>query len=84
MGETHEKKTDLETQMATRSSKLEIVVFKSCVLDSKFVELLADLGLCQDCDLHAGERDIFATTKEDLEHGIAGQMFNITRSRHIS
>ena len=50
VGETHEKKTDLGTQMATRSSKLETVVLKSCVLDSKFVELQADLGPCQDCD----------------------------------
>ena len=49
VGETHEKKTDLETQMATRSSKLEVVVFKSRILDSKFVELLADLGLYACC-----------------------------------
>ena len=50
VGETHEKKPDLETQMSTRSSKLETVVLKSCVLDSKLVDLLADLGPCQDCD----------------------------------
>ena len=47
---TNDKQTDLETQMATRSSKLETVVLKSCVLDGKFAELHAVLGPCQDCD----------------------------------
>ena len=62
VGETHEKQTDLETQMATRSSKLETVVLKSCVLDSNFVELQADLGpvrtATEDGEMHAGEREI--------------------------
>ena len=73
VGETHEKKTDLETQMATRSSKLEIVVFKSCVLDCWLI-LDSVRTATEDGEIHAGEREIFATTKEDLEHGIAGQM----------
>ena len=50
VGETHEKKTDLETQLATRSSMLETVVLKSCVLDGKFAELQADPGPCPDSD----------------------------------
>ena len=33
----NEKKTNLKTQVATRSPKLETVVSKSCVLDGKFV-----------------------------------------------
>ena len=78
VGETHEKKTDLETQMATRSSKLETVVLKSCVLDCKFVELQLILDpvrtATEDGEMHVGEREIFATTKEKIEHVIAGQM----------
>ena len=44
------RRTDLETQLATRSSMLETVVLKSCVLDGKFAELQADPGPCQDSD----------------------------------
>ena len=63
--------------MATRSSKLETVVLKSCVLEGKFAELQADLWALSGQQLkmdamRADEREIFATTKEDLEHGIAG------------
>ena len=95
----NEKKTNLKTQVATCSSKLETVVLKSCVLDGKFAELQADLGALSGQQLkmdamRADEREIFATTKEDLEHGIAGhrrvklaspfKSLNITRSCHVS
>ena len=71
----YEKKTNLKTQVATRSSKLETVVLESCVLEGKFAELQADLGALSGQQLkmdamRADEREIFATTKEDLEHEV--------------
>ena len=44
LAKANEKKTVLETEMATHSSKLETAVLKSCVLDGEFEELEADLG----------------------------------------
>ena len=78
VAKANEKKTDLETQVTTRSSKLETVVLKSCVLDGKFAHLQPDLGALSGQRLkmdamHADKREIFVTTKEDREHGIAGQ-----------
>ena len=74
----NEKKTNIKTQVATRSSKLETVVLKSCVLDGKFAELQADFGALSGQRLemdamYADKREVFATRNEDLEHGIAGQ-----------
>merc|ERR1719383_506240 len=70
-------KMDLQTQVATHSSKLEAAVAKSSVLDGEVAELQADLGALSAQQLkmdamRADERKIFATTKEDLEQGIAG------------
>ena len=46
---------------------------KSCVHDGKLAELILGPGQRLKMDaVHADKREIFATTKEDLEHGIAG------------
>ena len=62
-----EKKADSETQRATHSSELKAVVSTSSVADeeSAGVRLRTD-AMCADA------REIFATTKKDLEQGIAG------------
>merc|ERR1712136_478448 len=44
MAKSSEKRADLETQVATHSSKLEAAVSKSSVLDGEVAELQADLG----------------------------------------
>ena len=69
-------KADLVSQVATHSSKFEVVVSKSSVLDGDVAELQAVLGALSAQQLklvamRADERNIFATTKEDLEQGIA-------------
>ena len=61
--------------METHSSKVGAAVSKSCVLDGEVAELQADLcGLSAQQlkidALRADERQIFATTKEDLEHEV--------------
>ena len=60
----------------------------SCLHGSKFWQSFGDWPLIcthmdaanlvrtatEDGEMHADEREIFTTTTEDLEHGIAGQM----------
>jgi len=77
LAKANEKKADLETQVTTHSSKFEAAVSKSTVLDGEVAELQTDLGSLSAQQLkmdamRADERKIFATTKEDLEQGIAG------------
>ena len=67
-----EKTTDLETQVATHSSKLEAAVSTSSVSDGEVPELQGDLCALFAHELKtdatsADERKIFAMTKEDLE-----------------
>ena len=66
------KRVDLETQVATHSSKLEAVVSKSSVLDGEVAELHVDLCVLlahqlETDAMRVDEREISATTKEDLE-----------------
>ena len=62
---------DLETPVETHSSKVGAAVSKSSVMDGEVAELQADLGGLSAQQLkidvlRADEREIFATTKEDL------------------
>ena len=75
LSEANEKKVDLETQVATHSSKLEAAVSKSSVLYGEVAELQADLGALSALQpkmdaMRVDERKIFATAKENLEQSI--------------
>ena len=70
-------KADLVSQVATHSSKHEVGVSKSSVLDGEVAELRAVLGALSAQQLklvamRVDERYIFAMTQEDFEQGIAG------------
>ena len=64
-----EKKAYSETQRATHSSELEAVVSTSSVADEESAGVRRQLRTDAMC---ADAREIFATTKKDLEPGIAG------------
>ena len=64
-----EKKAYSETQRATHSSELEAVVSTSSVADEESAGVRRQLRTDAMC---ADVREIFATTKKDLEPGIVG------------